>query len=71
MLLVDTHGTGAWSQVPPLVWTVIERSARERKTVDQAAAGLADAEPSSDRRRQTLRGVIADLVADQLLVAAW
>jgi hypothetical protein len=71
MLLVDTRGTGAWSQVPPSVWTVIEQSARGQETVDRAMAGLVGGGPSADRRRQAVRGVIADLVADRLLVASW
>jgi len=68
VLLVDARGTGAWSQLPPLVWSIIERSAHEQVTVDQAMDGLAGCGPTADRRRQALRGVIADLVADRLLV---
>jgi hypothetical protein len=70
-LLVDRRGTGAWSQVPPSAWMVIEECAREQLTVDQAMAGIAGGGPSADGRRHALRRVIADLVADQLLVAAW
>jgi hypothetical protein len=70
-LLVDTQGTGAWSRVPPPVWTIVEQSARERRTVDEAIAGLVGGGPPADRRRQTLRALIADLVADRLLTAAW
>ncbi|MBI5478763.1 MAG: hypothetical protein HY906_07910 [Deltaproteobacteria bacterium] len=70
-LLVDTRGTGAWSQVPVSTWKVIEEAARGQLTVDQAVAGLAGHGPSADRRRQALRAVIADLVADRLLHAAW